>query len=300
MVQCPIPAFCYNILTRICSLDLESTSSSQIRNLAKAKVAVKANKIPSLLKGLTTIAGIDLGLLGQDRPGLKFDEQSRKAIVLWMVENDCTEPSISGKHLQLVELEKKLGFDKEGLPDAYRYMLQDKLKRDIGILKKQLMSTMAIGYWRDKYKKGNKQDPTFFFPFTQRWLLPKSSPNHIPLDLDLTWDPEIVKAVDGDMNVLNALASVSEFLLVLSDKSQVTFATLMFKYPQEGFKGFPAPEDPDSEDEALQCYGSQGKVTVEEKIESADNNALGQTAAEGKSHESISIADKLQTELTNL
>ena len=146
MVQCPAPAFCYNILTRICSLDLESTSSSQIRNLAEAKVAAKANKMPGLPKGLTTIAGIDLGLLGRDRPGLKFDERSRKAIVLWMVENDCTKPSISGKHLQLVELEKKLGFDKEGLPDAYRYMLQDKLKRDIGILKKQLISTMAIGY----------------------------------------------------------------------------------------------------------------------------------------------------------
>ena len=70
------------MLTRICSLDLESTSSSQIRNLAEAKVAAKANKMPSLPKGLTTIAGIDLGLLGQDRPGLKFDEQSRKAIVL--------------------------------------------------------------------------------------------------------------------------------------------------------------------------------------------------------------------------
>ena len=68
----------------------------------------------------------------------------------------------------------------------------------------------------------------------------------------------------------------------------------MFKYPQEGFKGFPAPEDPDSEDEALQYNGSQGKVTVEEKIESVDNNALEQTAAKSKSHKSISIADKLQ------
>ena len=122
--------------------------------------------MPGLPKGLTTIAGIDLGLLGQDRPGLKFDEQSHKAIVLQMVENDCTEPSISGKHLQLVKLEKKLGFDKEGLLDVYRYMLQDKLKRDIKILKKQLISTIAIRYQRDKYKKGNKQDFTFFFPFT--------------------------------------------------------------------------------------------------------------------------------------
>ena len=60
-----------------------------------------------------------------------------------MVENDYTEPFISKKHLQLIELKKKLGFDKEGLLDMYKYMLQNKLKRDIKILKKQLISTIA-------------------------------------------------------------------------------------------------------------------------------------------------------------
>src|SRR5438045_1306176 len=232
-------------------LEDQVKSSAQIRNLAEAKVAAKESKMPKLPKHLATIAGIDLELLSHDRAGLKFDDESRKQIVFWMVENKCTEPSTAGKQLQLVELKKKLGFNTDGLPAAYQFLLEDKLKRDIGILKKQLISTHAIGYYQDTFKKGNKADPTYFFPFTSRWLLPPEHPSHIPLDLDLTWDPDIMKQTNNNRHVLQALASVTEILPKLSHLSQITLSTLIFSYPEVGFKGFPDPEDIDSDGEDL-------------------------------------------------
>lgn len=243
--------------------------------------------MPPLPKHLTTIAGIDLLQLAQDRPGLKFDEDTRKAIVFWMVENKCTEPSTGGKHLQLIELKTKLGFFTPGLPTAYTYLLEDKLKRDIGILKKQLISTHAVGYYIENRKKGNKPDPTFFFPFTSQWLLPADDPNHIPFNLDLTWDPKVLEKAGGDGPVLDALASVTEFLPKLSNQSRIKLAGLIFGYPEAGFRGFPDLEDVDSdeadhgdkEDLGDGCSANEGSV----KLSKAEET-LVQTATHSKLH----------------
>jgi hypothetical protein len=258
-----------------------SKSSAQIKNLNEAKVAVRKSKMPPLPEGLTTVAGIDLASLASGAQGLKFDDETRKSIVFWMVENKCTEPQVGGRHLEFLELQKKIGFEVDGLPNAYKLLLQDRLRRDMGILKKQLISTQAIGVIPTEFKKGNKPDPTYFFPFTSRWILPAYHPRHLPFDINLTWDPEIVAAVNGDLKVLNAASTTTELLPYLDDEQRIAMCLQILQYPPKGFKGFPESlEDQEDSDNGEGLM--EDKTTVKGSFNPfADPEVLQQTAADG-------------------
>ena len=148
----------------------------------------------------------------------------------------------------------------------------------MGILKKQLISTRAIGIVPTEFKKGNKPDPTFFFPFTSRWILPANHPRYIPFDINLTWDPEVVDAVGGDLTVLNATSAVNEVLPFMDDEQRIAMCVQLLQYPKKGFKGFREPsEDQETYDDGEGLM--QDNITVEEACKPpSDRASLQQTA----------------------